>query len=474
MPLYRYLILSFFLLLSVYSYSSSESVITFCSDSIFLPLYDSLKKEYPILRANKLKNDSFRINHNKKEIDFFVSKYLESIPFRESDSRCIYDFVKKRLPQEFQSYTVNLYINQYELSDLIPNIYRQEMEIDKDRKGKKLNLARPIVLNANRPYTPEKGFRNSHLALWASHGWYFEKSENRWIWQRPRLFQIAEDTYTLGYVLPYLVPMLENSGAYVFLPRERDFQSNEIIVDNDDPKGDFYKETNGEKLSWEDGDSVGFAHRKEVYSEGENPFNMGSYRQIISEKKGDASATWTAHFPHSGRYAVYVSYHTLPNSSSQALYTVHHAGGSTNFIVNQKQGEKTWIYLGTFFFNRGFNPNRGSVTLTNKSKQNGKIITADAVKFGGGNGNIGRMATDSTLQPSGKKRYLEGARYWLQWAGFPDSIYNRNNSENEYKDDYMCRPYWVNNLLGGSTKSIETKGKQIPIELAMGFHTDAS
>ena len=166
-------------------------------------------------------------------------------------------------------------------------IRNQFIIIDKrqDRKGKKLNLARPIVLNANRPYTPEKGFRNSHLALWASHGWYFEKSENRWIWQRPRLFQIAEDTYTLGYVLPYLVPMLENSGAYVFLPRERDFQSNEIIVDNDDPKGDFYKETNGEKLSWEDGDSVGFAHRKEVYSEGENPFNMGSYRQIISEKK---------------------------------------------------------------------------------------------------------------------------------------------------------------------------------------------
>lgn len=473
MPLYRYLILSSFLLLSVFSYSSSESGITLCSDSIFTPLYDSLKKEYPILRANKLKNDSFRINHNKKEIDFFVSKYLESIPFREEDSRSIYDFVKKRLPQEFQSYTVNLYINQYELSDLIPNIYRQEMEIDKDRKGKKLNLARPIVLNANRPYTPEKGFRNSHLALWASHGWYFEKSENRWIWQRPRLFQIAEDTYTLGYVLPYLVPMLENSGAYVFLPRERDFQSNEIIVDNDDPKGHFYKETNGEKLSWEDGDSVGFAHRKEIYGEGENPFTMGSYRQITSEKKGDASASWTAHFPHSGRYAVYVSYHTLPNSTSQALYTVHHAGGSTNFIVNQKQGEKTWIYLGTFFFNRGFNPNRGSVTLTNKSKQNGKIITADAVKFGGGNGNIGRMAADSTLQPSGKKRYLEGARYWLQWAGFPDSIYNRNNSENEYKDDYMCRPYWVNNLLGGSTKSIETKGKQIPIELAMGFHTDA-
>ena len=473
MPIYRHFILFLFLSLSGFSISSAESEISFCSDSIFTPLYDSLKQEYPILKANKLKTDSFRIDHNRERIDFYVSKYLESIPFREENTPAIYDFVRARLPQELKSYEINLYINHYELNELIPNIYRKEMTSDKSRKGKKLNLARPIVLNMNRPYSSEKGFRNSHIALWASHGWYFEKSENRWIWQRPRLFQIVEDTYTLGYVIPYLLPMLENSGAYVFLPRERDFQSNEIIIDNDTKDSYFYKEKNGEKVHWEDGDSTGFAHTKDVYIDGENPFTMGSYRQILTEKKGEATASWTAHFPQTGRYAVYVSYHTLPNSSSQAIYTVHHAGGSTEFVVNQKQGEKTWIYLGTFFFNRGYNPSKGCVTLSNRSKQNGKVVTADAVKFGGGYGNIGRMSADSTLLPSGKKRFLEGARYWLQWAGFPDSIYNRNASANEYKDDYMCRPYWVNNLLGGSIKNIESKGKQIPIELAMGFHTDA-
>lgn len=463
-----------FLLYSIQGFSlQEETLLQLSFDSIFTSLYNNLKREYPILQANKLKNDSFLINNEKKEINVFVSKYLESIPFREENTKSIYDFVKNNLPHGLKSYDVNLYINGYELSDLIPNIYRDELEIDKERKGKKWNISRSIVHNNSRPYNPIKGFRNSHIALWASHGWYFEKSENRWIWQRPRLFQIVEDTYTLGYVLPYLTPMLENSGAYVFLPRERDFQHYEIIVDNDNKEDYFYKERNGEKFHWEDGDSTGFANLKEIYTDGENPFTMGSYRQITTEKKGGATATWCAQFPEAGEYAVYVSYHTLPNSSSQALYTVHHAGGSTEFIVNQKQGEKTWIYLGTFFFERGYNPQKGSVTLSNKSKQNGKIVTADAVKFGGGYGNIGRIGNDSTLQTSGKRRYLEGARYWLQWAGYPDTIYNRNLSGNEYKDDYMCRPYWVNNLLGGSVRNLDSKGKRIPIELAMGFHTDA-
>jgi hypothetical protein len=41
----------------------------------------------------------------------------------------------------------------------------------------------------------------------------------------------------MAYVVPYLAPMLENSGAVVFLPRERDIQVNEVIVDNDRSTG---------------------------------------------------------------------------------------------------------------------------------------------------------------------------------------------------------------------------------------------
>ena len=37
----------------------------------------------------------------------------------------------------------------------------------------------------------------------------------------------------MAYIYPFAVPMLENAGAYVFLPRERDINLNEVIVDND-------------------------------------------------------------------------------------------------------------------------------------------------------------------------------------------------------------------------------------------------
>ena len=62
---------------------------------------------------------------------------------------------------------------------------------------------------------------------------YYEPKLNRWEWQRARCLQTVEDLYTQSFVLPYLVPMLENAGANVLLPRERDCQTAEIIIDND-------------------------------------------------------------------------------------------------------------------------------------------------------------------------------------------------------------------------------------------------
>lgn len=50
------------------------------------------------------------------------------------------------------------------------------------------------------------------------------------------------------------------------------------------------------------------------------------------------------------------------------------------------------------------------VVLSNESKQKG-VVCADAVRFGGGMGNIERGG-----ETSGMPRYLEGARYSAQWA----------------------------------------------------------
>jgi hypothetical protein len=102
---------------------------------------------------------------------------------------------------------------------------------------------------------------------------------------------------------------------------------------------------------------------------------------VETVKKGDESlAEWIPEIPATGRYAVYVSYQSLPNSADDALYTVYHKGGSTQFRVNQQMGGGTWIYLGTFGFNAG-RDKEYKITLSNRSSKKEKVITADAVKI---------------------------------------------------------------------------------------------
>lgn len=72
---------------------------------------------------------------------------------------------------------------------------------------------------------------------------------------------------------------------------------------------------------------------------------------------------------------------------------------------------------------------------------------------------------------SGMPRWCECAREWLEWAGYPDSIYH-NFENNHYKDDMVARGRWVNYLIGGSARSPRTKGLGIPIDVCLALHTD--
>lgn len=104
----------------------------------------------------------------------------------------------------------------------------------------------PWVENISKPNIISNGLANRHIAVWASHGRYYDIEKSKWRWQRPILFSTTEDLFTPTIVVPYLLPMLQNAGAVVFTPRERDWQTNEVIVDNDSPNGG-YHEINGKK-----------------------------------------------------------------------------------------------------------------------------------------------------------------------------------------------------------------------------------
>ena len=282
------------------------------------------------------------------------------------------------------------------------------------------------------------------------------------------LFCTTEDLFTQSFVIPYIIPMLENAGAIVYTPRERDWQRNEVIVDNDThPQGCIYQEIKSRKGKWKTAPTPAFAQKRLIYRDGQNPFEEGTARFASTEKKPEkAFAQWIPHIPETGKYAVYVTYQTLPGSVSDAKYLVFHKGGVTEFLVNQQIGGGTWVYLGTFEFDKGTN-DYGMVVLSNESRQKG-VVCADAVRFGGGMGNILRGG-----KTSGLPRYLEGARYAAQWSGFPYSVYSPSESKNDYTDDINARSRIINYLSGNSVYNPKEKGLGVPFEMTLGVHSDA-
>lgn len=226
--------------------------------------------------------DSVAINGNTLQL--FANMNCSYIPFREDNVAEIYKGISALLPTEFAKYRLQLRTNRHSIEELIPQALRSK----KDKKALTFSqdVEKPLVTKVSRPYTPTNGLQNRHIALWQSHGFYYEPKLNRWEWQRARCLQTVEDLYTQSFVLPYLVPMLENAGANVLLPRERDCQTAEIIIDNDGclNTGSTYAERTADKV-WQQGTGKGFAHLRPQYIDFENPFKEGTFRIAETVKK---------------------------------------------------------------------------------------------------------------------------------------------------------------------------------------------
>ena len=414
--------------------------------------------------------DSVRIDFHRKTIRIYADNTFSYQPFRPETVNRIYRDIKEILPGPVTYFDITVFTDGHSINELIPNTYRNGKK-DKSRLFTDIHYKdAPWVTRISRPFEITRGLEGRHIALWQSHGKYYINNKDKWGWQRPRLFCTSEDQFTQSFILPYLIPMLENAGANVFTPRERDTQKQEIIVDNDDNRNttnSLYLEVKSRKAQWEKTALPGFAQQKRIYTEGENPFHDGTARFAQTEKKKNkAFAEWVPDIPETGEYAVYVSYQSLPNSVSDAKYLVFHNGGVTEFKVNQRIGGGTWVYLGTFTFDKGSN-DYGMVVLSNESREKG-VVCADAVRFGGGIGNIARGG-----QVSGLPRYLEGARYSAQWAGMPYPVYAGYKGQNDLSDDINVRSRTINYLSGGSVFNPKEPGLGVPLEMSIALHSDA-
>ncbi len=439
-----------------------------------------IQKRTTVLANFKLES----VDRRNGYLDFHFSGGIGDIPWKSADVVWLKATLLELSPVEYSHYKIgDIYSGRALLKDLVLEHPGSNGKVN-DSRWKMHNTSKsPQMVREENGMKFNKGLSGKYIALWQSHGRYFESKTNRWEWQRAPLFTTVEDMYTQSYVLPFLIPMLENSGAYVMTPRERDTQKYEVIVDNDTA---FDGERTGltrrsgeysESGKWSNA-GTGFADYKEIYIGNDAPFAHGTVRQsqCTDKSKASAVATWTPDIPERGEYAVYISYKTLPNSSESAHYTVKHSGGTSHFLINQKMGGGTWIYLGTFEFDKNSDC---KVTLDNATRNGekfipGTVVTADAVKFGGGMGKIARGRNDvpkDEWTTSGLPSFTEGALYWMQWAGVDTTITRKYDTD--YTNDYADRGAWVSMMSGGSRVNPKEKGKGIPFDLSLAFHTDA-
>ena len=417
-----------------------------------------------------MRMDSLVTDAGSHEVWVYANEPFCSQPFTPQTVKRVYAALQRLAPAPYNTYRWTVWNKKGQsIEDLVPNILRDGGADPTRLWGTTGYEGLPWVKNLSLPYQVTEGLQNRHLFIWPSHGRYYKNGG--WQWQRPPLYCTTEDLLTQSFVYPFLFPMLERAGAIVACPRERDPQRAEAVVDNDwgGTQG-LYEETEQPDFAWSSsGPQLGFAPASGLLTDSILPFRSGTYRMVpaTSRKSRLASATWTPRLPKAGRYAVYVSYASRSNSVPDAHYTVYHRGGRTQVQVNQQMGGGTWVYLGTFDFDEGATA-QGRVVLTNQSNYRG-VVTADGVRFGGGVGQTDR----GTAGTSGFPRFLEAARYYAQWAGVPDTLFNSNAGQNDYADDLRSRGNMLNYLAGGSPYVPDKEGLRVPLELSLALHSDA-
>ena len=145
-------------------------------------------------------------------LDFYFSQELGEYPWREADIDWFKDQLRALTPAAYRSYALgSIYAKKTDLTTLpMPEVTNTGRPVETSLRVTDPRSRTSLVRTDERW---SKGLSGRHIALWQSHGRYYEAKTERWEWQRAATHRTVEDMYTQTYVLPFLIPMLENAGA---------------------------------------------------------------------------------------------------------------------------------------------------------------------------------------------------------------------------------------------------------------------
>ena len=157
--------------------------------------------------VGRISIDSVAVEGNTLQL--FANMNCAYIPFREDNVAEIYQGVSALLPAEFTKYKLQIRTNKRSIEELVPQVLRSK----KDKKTKTFNpvASKPLVTDISAPYTPTNGLQNRHIALWQSHGWYYEPKLDRngsvHVSSRPWKTSTPKATYCLSSCRCWKMPV---------------------------------------------------------------------------------------------------------------------------------------------------------------------------------------------------------------------------------------------------------------------------
>ncbi|MDK2970949.1 MAG: hypothetical protein PWP23_704 [Candidatus Sumerlaeota bacterium] len=299
------------------------------------------------------------------------------------------------------------------LPEFLPKPVQKEKPAAKDP-----DAGKAISPLGNAQGQPTGALTGASIFISPGHGWFYSTTNSRWETQRFNSGGngIVEDHSNVESVMQYLLPYLWNAGARIYTVRERDMNTNQVIVDTENAT------LSG---SWTNVSGAGYGDE---------------YRYATTVTgTATATATFTPTIPETGYYGVYVYYRTGPGTTTtDARFTVKHTGGSTTWVQNENRDGFTWKYIGTYYFEAGTNAATGSVVVDNLSSTAGRQVIADAVRFGGGMGDVVDPDSGDT---SGKPRFEESGYYYRRFMGDTSGSDNTVSAMPKYSD-WECEDSW--------------------------------
>lgn len=255
------------------------------------------------------------------KLTFYLEDSFSNLIFTEESVAAMYDSLRSQLPDRYKSKELSIVSHGERIESYVPNILRKSIPPD-DKRLPSHTQAFNVVTRLD-DVKPLAGLANRNIALWNSHGLYYNRNSERWEWQRPKMFGTCEDLFTTSIVIPYLIPMLENAGAEVFMPRERDINHNEVTL------------------------------VKETFSK---------------------SLRFSAQVPEAGNYWVKVKYKKQKGGALNL--SVKHGGVENKYKINTSAGYGTWIYVDQLYFD-----DKAELVFT--AEKDTKLLV-DSVVIGGG------------------------------------------------------------------------------------------